>query len=100
MKPHFFVIVSYILLPVLVKAQTSSYIFKLGSDTVGYEQYTRSKNGIEGSVLILSPRAVVIDFNANFESNGNIKYFKSASYAPAKPQEIFIERVLKIQDTI
>lgn len=62
-----------------------SYIFKLGNDTLAMEQYTRSKDKIEGSILSLYPPALkVTKFTVSLNPDGLIQNFQSTTFYPGR----------------
>lgn len=102
-RKNLFVYLPFLLLVLAGQAQTSSsYIFRLGKDTVAFEQFTRTKQGISGEILALYPRVLLTQFEVTFGPGGTITHFESRgnylSAAPGAPT--LMHRICSIEDTL
>jgi Protein of unknown function (DUF2911) len=81
---------------------TSAYIFRLGKDTVAYEQFTRSKDFIEGDILSLYPRLSLNHFKLEIGPDNRVKGFESALsyFSEGKADAPFLQKSGSVEDTI
>ena len=101
MKHFYFSLVLLLSTQFFVTAQnTSSFIFKLGSDTIAFEQYTRTTNSVEGRILTLTPRGTVTRFKFEIANGKTITNFTSFNYSVLTPERISSERTVNIRDTL
>jgi hypothetical protein len=73
-----FLIVVILLSTMLAGAQTgpgSSFLTRLGQDTIAAESFTIDAHGIRGTSVARSPRVTVREFSAQFDSNGNLQNY-------------------------
>jgi hypothetical protein len=65
------------ILPGGVTAQErSAYVIRLGNDTVGLEQYTRTATRITGEYLVRAPRPAHALFTADLDATGALRRFE------------------------
>jgi hypothetical protein len=79
------------LTPVLLAAQNKqSYVIRVGQDTIGLEEYTRTANQVKGQYVLRSPVPVHALFTADLNPDGTVRRFElithNISGAPG-PQE-------------
>src|SRR4051812_2260484 len=79
MKKTFTVIMLFIAITANCQSKTAAYVFLLGADTVGYEQYTRTAEKIEGDIVTFFPRTTVAHFKAILTSSLGISRFEYTS---------------------
>lgn len=91
-------IVIFLSIGVFADCQTklSSFVFMLGKDTIGFEQYRRSADKIEGDILILSPKTTNVHFTMKL-SDKAVTHFESYSVYPPSAMR-FQERDITIEN--
>ena len=57
---------------VTVKAQSGSYVSRLGSDTLSVERFTRTGSKIEGQLVLRSPSTVVVSYSLVLNADGTV----------------------------
>ncbi len=69
--------------PAAAQAPATAYIVtRLGSDTVAIERYTRSKDKLQGDLVLRYPRVRTIHYVADLGPRGEIRSMTSASRRP------------------
>lgn len=79
-------------LPTGLQAQTRVFLAKLGTDTVGLERVTKTRNKIEGVVVRHMPTDAVLKYSIVLGKDGQVESYEQGSYRadgtpnPANPQ--------------
>jgi hypothetical protein len=63
-------------------AQSGAYVIRLGNDTIAVEQYTRTGNRIEGTLVQRSPRAMVTRYVVMLNANGTPASLEQSTRLP------------------
>jgi hypothetical protein len=67
-------------IPAALAAQTGQFIVRLGSDTLAIEQYTRTRDRLQGEQVVRSPRTVHRLYTASFGPGGAITRFELVTH--------------------
>jgi len=67
-------------LPAALTAQTGQFVVRLGTDTLAIEQYTRTRDRLQGEQVLRSPRTVHRLYSATFGSGGAIARFELVTH--------------------
>jgi len=67
-------------IPAALAAQTGQFVVRLGSDTLAIEQYTRTREQLQGEQVLRSPRTVHRLYSATFGSGGAISRFELVTH--------------------
>jgi hypothetical protein len=65
-----------------VQAQTAGYVVTLGRDTVQVEQFNRSSNRIQGTVVYRAPTTRVVRYDLQLDSDGRPLRYSRPSCQP------------------
>lgn len=64
----------------LVAQEKSSYVIRIGRDTVGLEEYTRTANQVKGQYVLRTPAPVHALFTADLNADGTIRRFELVTH--------------------
>ena len=67
-------------IPPALAAQTGQFVVRLGNDTLAIEQYTRTRDRLQGEQAVRSPRTVHRLYSATFGSGGAIARFELVTH--------------------
>src|SRR2546427_3720746 len=67
-------------IPPALAAQTGQFVVRLGNDTLAIEQYTRTRDRLQGEQVVRSPRTVHRLYSATFGPGGAIARFELVTH--------------------
>ena len=80
------VVLAGALLPITAAAQSGAFVVRLGADTIAVEQYQRSGNHVEGTVLRRSPQTTLVKYTITLNDDGTVaRYEQSTVRADGTP---------------
>lgn len=68
------------------QGESGAYVVRLGRDTILVEQFTRSADRIEGTIVGRSPRTAVRSYTATLRPDGTISRLEVVTRIPAAPE--------------
>ncbi|HEX5870694.1 MAG TPA: hypothetical protein VFY65_09775, partial [Longimicrobium sp.] len=66
--------------------ESGAYIVRLGRDTVVVEQFTRTADRIEGTMVGHTPRTSIRTYTANLRPDGGISRLEMVTRIPTQPE--------------
>jgi hypothetical protein len=62
--------------PALAAQEAGSYVIRIGKDTLGVEQFTRTATQVKGEYVMRAPRPVHALYTADLNADGTIRRFE------------------------